>query len=148
MADSGRRRRRGRRVPIVGAAAGSLLSRPRRRHPRLRRIFLTGLVSTVAIGLAGGGFLYTYAGELPSLDNLSTHGLPQSSKIYDRTGKILLEERYADQRRTVVPLSQVSWALRHATIAIADRDSYNHDDLTPVPLVVPACYSLTTRSRP
>ena len=130
---------------MVGPARGSLLSRPRRRHPLLRRIFLIGLVSTVAIGLAGGGFLYTYAGELPSLDNLSTHGLPQSSKIYDRTGKILLDERYADQRRTVVPLSQVSWDLRHATIAIEDRDFYNHGALSPLRLVAAAVYDLLHR---
>ncbi len=125
---------------------GVTRSRGRRgRHRLLRRIVLIGLVSVVALGLAGGGFLYTYAGELPSLDNLSTHGLPQSSKIYDRTGKLLLDERYADERRTVVPLSQISWDLRHATIAIEDRDFYNHGALNPLRLVAAAVYDVLHR---
>ena len=88
-----------------------------------------------------GTLLYTYAGELPSLDHLSARNLPQTTRIYARDGVTLLEERY-EQRRTVVPLNEMSWDLRHATIAIEDKDFYNHGAVNPVRMVAAGVYDL------
>ena len=88
-----------------------------------------------------GTLLYTYAGELPSLDHLSAQNLPQTTRIYARDGVTLLEERY-QQRRTVVPLNAVAWDLRHATIAIEDKDFYNHGAVNPVRLVAAGVYDI------
>jgi membrane peptidoglycan carboxypeptidase len=96
------------------------------------------------MGAAGAGMLYTYAGELPSLDHLSTQQLAQSTRIFARDGTTLLDERF-EERRTVVPLSSVAWDLRHATIAIEDKDFYNHGAVNPVRLVAAAVYDVIHR---
>jgi membrane peptidoglycan carboxypeptidase len=96
--------------------------------------------------LAGSGtLLYSYAGELPSLNHLSAQSLPQTTRIYARDGVTLLDERY-QERRTVVPLEQISWDLRHATISIEDKDFYNHGAVNPIRLVAAGVYDVLHRS--
>src|ERR1700681_885827 len=136
-----RRRRRGsRRPPTVGAPARPSSSR-RAGSNWLRRILLLTGAGLLAILVGTGTLLYTYAGELPSLDHLSARNLPQTTRIYARDGVTLLEERY-QQRRTVVPLNQIAWDLRHATIAIEDKDFYNHGAVNPVRMVAAGVYDL------
>src|SRR5437660_12146078 len=53
------------------------------------------------------GLLYVWAG-LPSTSNLSTARLPLSTRIYDRTGTVLLAEIHqGSDRRHVVPISAI-----------------------------------------
>src|SRR6202022_1708644 len=67
---------------------------------------------------------------LPSTSNLSTARLPLSTRIYDRTGTVLLAEIHqGSERRRIVPLSQVAPAMRQATIAVEDRSFYQHGGL-------------------
>src|SRR5437870_4612233 len=75
------------------------------------------------------GMLYVWAG-LPSTSNLSTARLPLSTRIYDRTGTVLLAEVHqGSERRHIVPLSQVALSMREATIAVEDRTFYQHGGL-------------------
>jgi membrane peptidoglycan carboxypeptidase len=75
------------------------------------------------------GLLYVWAG-LPSTANLSTARLPLSTRIYDRTGTVLLAEIHqGSERRHIVPLSQVAAAMQEATIAVEDRSFYQHGGL-------------------
>src|SRR5205814_9311561 len=75
------------------------------------------------------GLLYVWAG-LPSTSNLSTARLPLSTRIYDRTGTILLAEIHqGSERRHIMPLSQVAPAMLKATIAVEDRSFYQHGGL-------------------
>jgi len=72
------------------------------------------------------GVLYVWAG-LPSTANLSTARLPLSTRIYDRTGTILLAEIHqGSERRQVVPIQQVAPAMQKATVAVEDRTFYQH----------------------
>src|SRR5437868_14541474 len=75
------------------------------------------------------GMLYVWAG-LPSPSNLSTARLPLSTRIYDRTGTILLAEIHqGSERRHIVRLKQVAPAMRQATVAVEDRTFYQHGGL-------------------
>ncbi|MEO6796086.1 MAG: transglycosylase domain-containing protein [Candidatus Dormibacter sp.] len=75
------------------------------------------------------GLLYVWAG-LPSTSNLSTARLPLSTRIYDRTGTVLLADIHqGSDRRHIVPLSQVALSLQHALIAVEDRTFYQHGAL-------------------
>jgi membrane peptidoglycan carboxypeptidase len=75
------------------------------------------------------GVLYVWAG-LPSTANLSTARLPLSTRIYDRTGTILLAEIHqGSERRHIVPLRQVAPAMQKATVAVEDRTFYQHGGL-------------------
>ena len=75
------------------------------------------------------GVLYVWAG-LPSTANLSTARLPLSTRIYDRTGTILLAEIHqGSERRHIVQLPQVAPAMQKATVAVEDRTFYQHGGL-------------------
>lgn len=75
------------------------------------------------------GVLYVWAG-LPSTANLSTARLPLSTRIYDRTGTILLAEIHqGSDRRHIVPLRQVASTMQKATVAVEDRTFYQHGGL-------------------
>jgi penicillin-binding protein 1C len=63
--------------------------------------------------------------DLPNPKMLSMGQIPQTTKIYDRNGT-LLYQIYASQNRTLVPLDTVPKTLQQATIAIEDKDFYNH----------------------
>src|SRR5437870_4046157 len=72
------------------------------------------------------GMLYVWAG-LPSTSNLSTARLPLSTRIYDRTGTVLLAEVHqGSERRHVVPISAIGQPMRQATVDIEDRGFYQH----------------------
>src|SRR5256712_1279570 len=131
---------------FTGRSMGETPVRRRRQrrpggHRWWRRILLLTTAGLLTTLVGTGTLLYTYAGELPSLDHLSAQSLPQTTRIYARDGVTLLEERY-QQRRTVVALNEVSWDLRHATISIEDKDFYNHGAVNPVRMLAAGVYDL------
>lgn len=62
--------------------------------------------------------------DLPAPAQMATNA-PQSTKILDRNGK-LLYNIYTSENRTVIPLSEIPLTVRQATIAIEDKDFYQH----------------------
>lgn len=81
--------------------------------------------------LIGSGLLAIWISNLtlPNLDNFNERRVAQATKIYDRTGEILLFDIYGDFKRTVVPLSEISEYVQKATIATEDKDFYNHNGI-------------------
>ncbi|MFZ5365896.1 MAG: transglycosylase domain-containing protein [Patescibacteria group bacterium] len=67
--------------------------------------------------------------DLPSPDRLITRDQIVSTKIYDRSGK-LLYKIYRSQNRTLVKLEDIPLPLRQATIAIEDAEFYSHHGLS------------------
>jgi penicillin-binding protein 1A len=70
-------------------------------------------------------FLY-YLKDLPRPEIFEEKELPQSTKIYDRTGKVLLYEIYGEEKRTYVSLSQIPKYLKDAVICAEDSNFYRH----------------------
>ena len=77
-----------------------------------------------------GMFVY-FAQELPNPQQIIAQGMSQSTKIYDRTGKILLYEIHGSKKRTVIPLKDIPLYVREATVAIEDEDFYHHIGIQP-----------------
>ncbi len=72
-------------------------------------------------------FLYFYyAKDFPRPEISTERQLSQSSKIYDRSGEILLYEIYGEEKRTWVPLNLIPKHLREAVIAAEDSNFYYH----------------------
>ena len=97
---------------------------------RKRRIFawLLGTFLFLCLLLAGGFltlFLY-YAKDFPRPEVFSERQLAQSTKIYDRTGKVLLYEVYGEEKRTWVSLDKVPEFLKQAIISTEDASFYSH----------------------
>jgi len=64
--------------------------------------------------------------QLPSPNQLIERQVAQSTKIYDRTGETILYEISGDEKRTIVELKELPDYVKWATIAIEDKDFYNH----------------------
>lgn len=77
------------------------------------------------IGIASGSYLLVVNQSLPSYEELEDRDVPESSKLYSRDGT-LLYEFHGEYKRSKVGLDQISPYLRNATIAIEDKDFYNH----------------------
>ena len=67
--------------------------------------------------------------KIPDAGSLNDLKVAQSTKIYDRTGKIILWDIHSDIQRTVVPLADISRHIKNATIAIEDSSFYQHNGL-------------------
>lgn len=70
-------------------------------------------------------FYYTY--DLPRPEKFTESPFIQSTKIYDRTGKILLYDIYGDEKREIVSFTQISDNLKHAILASEDARFYEHN---------------------
>lgn len=64
--------------------------------------------------------------EIPDLSSFEERRVQQSTKIYDRTGQVMLYDLHQDVRRTVVPYDQISNYVKNATVSIEDDQFYNH----------------------
>ncbi len=97
--------------------------------PKKKKIVkIIGLTTLVVLGLATASLVYlsSLIKNLPVLDQVSGHQLVQSTKIYDRTGEVLLYEIHGQEKRTVIPFEEIPDCVKKATIAVEDRGFYNH----------------------
>ncbi len=95
------------------------------------RVILLWCVVAFFIG-TGLLFLWAASLKLPDLASLDDRKVEQSVKIYDRTGSVLLYDLHDNIQRTVVPLTQISPNVQHATIAIEDAEFYTHKGIRPL----------------
>ena len=64
--------------------------------------------------------------KMPDLRSFDERSVSQSTKIYDRTGEILLFDINQDIKRRVIPYDQISKYIKDATVAIEDSNFYIH----------------------
>ncbi len=69
-------------------------------------------------------FYYTY--DLPQPEKFTETPFVQSTKIYDRTGKVLLYDIYGEEKREIVPFDKISDNLKHSVLASEDARFYQH----------------------
>lgn len=69
---------------------------------------------------------FLFLSDLPRPEVFTEAQINQSTKIYDRTGKILLSSVYGEEKRTYVPLSQIPDIMQKAVIATEDSNYYHH----------------------
>ncbi len=82
----------------------------------------------VALGgfvLVGSIFAWI-AKDLPNPGEVNNRVIVESTKIYDRTGDHLLYEVHGEEKRTVIPFSDMPEVIKFATISLEDQDFYNH----------------------
>ncbi|HEY0907734.1 MAG TPA: transglycosylase domain-containing protein [Candidatus Paceibacterota bacterium] len=89
-----------------------------------RDIFI--ILASVLFIVAGIFILWIASFRLPDLSSFEQRKVSESTKIYDRTGKVLLYDLHDDVKRTIVPSEEISPFLKKATVAIEDADFYNH----------------------
>ncbi|MBP6858541.1 MAG: penicillin-binding protein [Candidatus Pacebacteria bacterium] len=82
--------------------------------------------------------------EMPDLDSFQNRKIIESTKIYDRTGTILLYDTGRDAKRTALPLSAISSFIQEATIAIEDSDFYTNIGIEPTSIIRAVLANLAT----
>jgi len=63
---------------------------------------------------------------LPDPETLATRAVKESTKVYDRTGEIVLYDIFVGEKRTIVPWNDIPQTLRDATVVAEDANFYNH----------------------
>ena len=83
---------------------------------------------TLILGFFGAGSLVFWMVnlKLPDFQSLNSRLITESTKIYDRTGKILLYNASDNIRRRLIPATEISKNLKNATVAIEDNEFYEH----------------------
>lgn len=81
---------------------------------------------TSALVFWGLSILAKMAKDLPSPEQFANHQISQSTKIFDRTGNILLFEFYGKEKRSVIPIEQIPDYVKKAVVAIEDQKFYEH----------------------
>ncbi len=97
----------------------------RKKFPKfLKNLLLFFIVS--GFFLVGAFLIWATTLDLPDLNNFDERRVVQSTRIYDRTGEIVLFDVFGDHKRTVIPLSEMSDYIKKATIAVEDRNFFSH----------------------
>jgi membrane peptidoglycan carboxypeptidase len=108
-----------------------------RLHPRRQfKYWFSREGGIMALKVAGIGALATFLlligvfayfrKDLPNLRDISGNNLGGSVRYYDRTGQTLLWEDYDAVKRTPVEDQNISPYLKDATVAIEDKDFFQH----------------------
>ena len=109
-------------------------------------LFLDLLLAFFVFALVVAGIIAIWVATLniPDLSSFEERRVQQSTKIYDRTGEILLYDLHQDVRRTVVPYEEISRHLKNATIAIEDDTFFEHHGVRPLAILRAALANLSS----
>lgn len=109
-----------------------------------KELIIDGLLIFFVVFLIGSGALLLWVStlEIPDLSSFEQRKILQSTKIYDRTGEILLYDLHQDVRRTIVPYEDISIHVKNATIAIEDDTFFDHWGVRPLAIVRAAITNL------
>jgi penicillin-binding protein 1A len=67
--------------------------------------------------------------DLPRPEKFNEGIIPQSTKIYDKTGEVLLYEIIGEEKRTLVSFSEIPDNLKWAVISAEDKNFYKHQGI-------------------
>src|SRR3989344_3728020 len=83
-----------------------------------------GILAGIAVGffVFGAGIVWAIIAPIPAINNFENRKVAESTKIFDRTGNIVLFDVYGQIRRTSVPLEEISPFIQKATVAIEDAE--------------------------
>jgi len=84
------------------------------------------LLSFLALILLGFSLIFLAEG-LPDPSIFDQRVIPESTKIYDRTGEILLYEIHGGEKRTIVETNEMSPYTIKTTLAAEDHNFYKHN---------------------
>lgn len=97
-------------------------------HASWRHTLLISMLVFCGLGffIAGGIFVAVAITPVPDISSFVSRQINQSTKIYDRTGQVLLYDYNRDAKRDIVPIADISPNVINATIAIEDSSFYEH----------------------
>lgn len=91
-------------------------------------LYIVALI--LLLGIVFIAMVAWYSKDLPDVNKLIDRSSPLSTKIYDSKGETLLYEVHGPEQRTLVTISELPDYVKQATIAIEDKDFYNHSGIS------------------
>ena len=97
-----------------------------------RNLLIDALIAVfvILVLIISGILIWISTLEIPDLAAFDERKIQQSTKIYDRTGQVLLYDLHQDVRRTNVDFNEISHHIKNATLAIEDANFYNHPGIS------------------
>lgn len=103
-------------------------------------------ITSIGVIFLGLMIIWVSTFKIPTLDDFRERKTTQSTKIYDRTGEVLLYDIFQDQKRTIVTFDKISPYIKEATMAIEDQDFYTHNGIKPTAFLRAILVNLTSLS--
>jgi len=72
------------------------------------------------------GVLAYFAKDLPDPTKIDEREVIESTKIYDRTGQIILYDIHGEEKRTIIQFEEISQFIKNSTIIAEDDNFYHH----------------------
>jgi len=96
--------------------------------------YLIVIFISLSLVLTGLFFIWVSTISIPDFNSLSNpeRKITESTKIYDRTGEVLLYDVHKNIKRTVVPFDKISRFIKNTTVAIEDDRFYEHYGVRPI----------------
>lgn len=92
----------------------------------IKRLIKLCFVLGLGCLLFGAGVVVYYSRQLPDPNRLLARAVPLSTKIYDRTGTVLLYDIHRNEQRTLVAIKNIPDSVKLATLVAEDRGFYRH----------------------
>ena len=104
-------------------------------------------VFCLVMGILASLFVFAYfAKDLPNPTKISQRQVVESTKVYDRTGQVILYDIHGEEKRTVIPFEEIPRFVKNATVVIEDDNFYHHFGLD-WPGILRAAWANLTGSR-
>ncbi len=93
-----------------------------------KRVLLNIGIFCISIGIiiASAMIIWLASIRVPDFKAFEDRKIEKSTKIYDRTGKMLLYDLHQNVKRTIIPFNEMGSYIKNATIAIEDSEFYQH----------------------
>ncbi|TSC84529.1 MAG: 1A family penicillin-binding protein [Parcubacteria group bacterium Gr01-1014_17] len=106
------------------------------------------LVFLLSLGLIAAGSIAIWIStfRIPDLKALGERRVSESTKIYDRTGTVLLYDLHRGVKRSVVPFDDVSPYVKNAAVALEDARFFEHNGIEPKAILRAILANLGSRS--
>lgn len=115
------------------------------RMPEWLRLSIVGVIA-LGFFLVGGVIAWAALMPIPAINNFESREVAESTKIYDRTGNVVLYDVHGAVRRTSVSLDEMSPYVRQATIDIEDDTFYTNWGFRPLAFLRAVIADITTGS--
>jgi len=111
----------------LGVATGMFF----RKKGFTRRIFFALITIAISFILIFFGIFFIWIGTLqaPTFDDFTQRKIATSTRIYDKTEKVLLYDVHENIQRTIVTFDNISPYVKNSVIAIEDKDFYKHNGI-------------------
>ncbi len=107
---------------------------------------ITPILFVFCMLLGGIILLWISTFKVPDLNTIVDRRISESTKIYDKTGEILLYDLHKDTKRTLVSFNEISPYMKNAAVAIEDAEFYQHNGIKPMAFLRSVLANIKTMS--